>query len=192
MVLLGVLIGIALAPASADDCPTYRHDVRRSGISGESLTAPLSEDWVFVPTLPPSHAWGDPQPVPIEKNLELPRMRFDDAFHVAAAGRLVYFGSSADNTVYALDARDGQVRWTFTTDGPVRLAPTVAGGKVYVGSDDDNVYRLGAAGGRFLPHRIILGAQAFSSHLSFLTPFRVAAIAQPTPGPSGRLGRCQR
>ncbi len=148
VVLVGVLIGIALAPALADDWPTYRHDVRRSGISGESLTAPLSEDWVFVPTLPPSHAWGDPQPVPIEKNLELPRLRFDDAFHVAAAGRLVYFGSSADNTVYALDARDGRVRWTFTTDGPVRLAPTVAGGKVYVGSDDGNVYCLDAANGR--------------------------------------------
>lgn len=150
VVLLGVLIGIALAPASADDWPTYRHDVRRSGISGELLAAPLSEDWVFVPTLPPSHAWGDPQPVPIEKNLELPRLRFDDAFHVAAAGHLVYFGSSADNTVYALDARDGRVRWTFTTDGPVRLAPTVAGGKVYVGSDDGNVYCLGAADGRLL------------------------------------------
>jgi len=150
VVLLGVLVGIIAPFAPADDWPTYRHDAGRSGISAESLSAPLSEDWAFAPTFPPSHAWGDPKPVPIEKNLELPRLRFDDAFHVAAVGDLVYFGSSADNKVYALDARDGRTRWTFTTDGPVRTAPTVAGGKVYVGSDDGNVYCLSASDGRLL------------------------------------------
>jgi len=150
VILLGILVGVAAGLASADDWPTYRHDAARSGVSAESLAAPFSQDWVHQPTFPPSHAWGDPQPKPIEKILELPRMRFDDAFHVAAVADLVYFGSSADNNVYALDARDGRVRWTFTTDGPVRLAPTVAGGKVYVGSDDGNVYCLAAADGRLL------------------------------------------
>ena len=147
---VSVLIVTVACPTWADDWPTYRHDAGRSGISAESLSAPLSEDWTFVPTFPPSHAWGDPQPVPIEKNLELPRMRFDDAFHVAVAKGLVTFGSSADNTVYALDARDGRIRWTFTTDGPVRTAPTVTGGKVYVGSDDGNLYGLSASDGRLL------------------------------------------
>ena len=38
--------------------------------------------------------------------------------------------------MYCLDAATGKVRWRFFTEGPVRLAPTVSDGKVYVGSDD--------------------------------------------------------
>jgi len=140
----------AAGPASADDWPTYGHDSHRSAISKEVISAPLSEDWVFTPTYPPSHAWSDPQPKPVEGILELPRLRFDDAFHVAAVGELVYFGSSSDTKVYALDASTGQVRWEFVTEGPVRLAPTVWQGKLYVGSDDGKVYCLGAEDGRLI------------------------------------------
>ena len=61
--------------------------------------------------------------------------------HLAVAADCVYFGSSADDKVYCLDARDGQVRWTFFTEGPVRLAPTVVGERVYAGSDDGAVLR---------------------------------------------------
>ncbi len=136
------------ADARGDDWPTYRHDVRRSGISSEKIEAPLSAQWVFTATHPPEHAWGDPQPKPVERVLELPRLRFDDAFHVAAVGEMIYFGSSADNKVYALDAKTGEIRWEFCTDGPVRLAPTVYEGKVYVGSDDGWVYCLDAQDAR--------------------------------------------
>jgi outer membrane protein assembly factor BamB len=72
---------------------------------------------------------------------------FDDAFQVAAAGDAVYFGSSVDDKVHALDAATGHERWSFFTGGPVRLAPTVWEGKVYVGSDDGFVYCLNAANG---------------------------------------------
>ena len=138
------------SPGRADDWPTYGHDSRRSAISTEAISAPLSADWVFTPTFPPSHAWSDPQPKPVEGILELPRLRFDDAFHVAAVGELVYFGSSSDTKVYALDAKTGEVRWEFVTEGPVRLAPTVWQGKLYVGSDDGKVYCLGAEDGRLI------------------------------------------
>ena len=133
--------------SSADDWPMYRHDARRSGSTEERMTAPLSEAWVFTGIHPPEHAWADPQPKPIEDKLELPRMRFDDAFHVAVAGNSVYFGSSAENKVYCLDAGNGRIRWQFFTDGPVRLAPTVWKGKLYVGSDDGHVYCLHAGSG---------------------------------------------
>ena len=134
--------------ASADDWPTYRHDAQRSAVSTERVKTPLSEEWVFRAPHPPSHAWGDPQPKPVEEKLELPRLRFDDAFHVVSAGALVYFGSSSENRVYALEAGTGEIRWEFYTDGPVRLAPTVWNGKVYVGSDDGKVYCLAAEDGR--------------------------------------------
>jgi len=138
------------AAAEAKPWPMYRHDPSRSGIASEPLAPPLSLDWVLVPPRPPEHAWGDPQPKPIEHHLELPRLRFDDAYHVSAAGGFVYFGSSADAQVYALDAATGAVRWRFPTEGPVRCAPTVADGRVYVGSDDGRVYCLDGTDGTVL------------------------------------------
>jgi len=70
--------------------------------------------------------------------------------HVAVAGGNVYFGSSAADKFTCLDAATGEVRWTFYTEGPVRLAPTVAAGKVYFGSDDGHAYCLAADDGRLL------------------------------------------
>ena len=154
-VLLAVCLtlGLAVAAAAAAKAPAggwpmYRHDAQRSGIASEPLEPPLAPDWVFVPPHPPDHAWGDPQPKPIEHNLELPRLRFDDAYHVAAADGAVCFGSSADGQVYALDSGTGAVRWRFATEGPVRCAPTLADGRLYAGSDDGRVYCLDAATGR--------------------------------------------
>ncbi|MFO8014225.1 MAG: PQQ-binding-like beta-propeller repeat protein [Phycisphaerae bacterium] len=148
---LGLVLALLCGPAGGAETsaawPTYRHDASRSGIASEALAPPLAPAWTFVPPLPPEHAWGDPQPKPIEHNLELPRLRFDDAYHVAAGQGLVTFGSSADGQVYALDAATGEVRWRFATEGPVRCAPTLAGGRLYVGSDDGRVYCLNAADG---------------------------------------------
>ena len=52
--------------------------------------------------------------------------------------------------MYCLDAATGKVRWRFFTEGPVRLAPAVSDGKVYVGSDDGWVYCLDADDGRLV------------------------------------------
>jgi len=82
------------ATARAEDWPTYRHDNARSGVTAEQLLPPLSQQWVFAPGHVPEPAW----PVPAK---ERPRVRFDDAYHVAVAGDAVYFGSSADNKVYS-------------------------------------------------------------------------------------------
>jgi outer membrane protein assembly factor BamB len=76
-----------------------------------------------------------------------PTVTYDRAYQVAASGDRIYYGSSADDTVYCLDARTGTVCWSFTTEGPVRLAPTVAGDRVYVGSDDGCLYCLAASDG---------------------------------------------
>ena len=62
-------------------------------------------------------------------------------------GESLFFGSSADGKVYAMDVRTGRVRWSVRTGGPVRLAPTVWRDRVYVGSDDGWVYCLNAADG---------------------------------------------
>lgn len=156
---------VACATASAADWPTYMHDNARSGVTAESLRLPLSEQWVCRAPALPQPAWPDPQP-----NAEMHKMKFDDAFYTVAVGDTVYFGSSVDHQIYALDAGTGRVRWKFFTGGPVRLAPTVAGGRVYAGSDDGKVYCLAADDGRRIwefdaapePRRVIGNGQIIS------------------------------
>ncbi len=139
---------VALAPCAFGEAwPAYLHDARRSGVSAEALPAPLALRWTFVPHRAPVRAWGEPQPKPVEGNLELPRLRFDDAFHAVAADGLVCFASSADDTVYALDAETGRIRWEFAAEAPFRMAPSLWEGKVYAGCDDGRVYCLDGATG---------------------------------------------
>ncbi|MBL8799460.1 MAG: PQQ-binding-like beta-propeller repeat protein [Planctomycetia bacterium] len=124
--------------AHSADWPTFMHDPARSGVTSAELSWPLASQWVYRAPVEPRPAWPPPQP----GWTELPKVDFDDAFHAVADGERVYFGSSVDHQVHALDAATGAVRWKFFTSGPVRLAPTLAQGKVYFGSDDGKVYCL--------------------------------------------------
>ena len=144
-VAITVLFYTTLARGS--DWPTYQHDIARSGVTSGELEAPLKLAWTFRTGHAPQPAWEPPRAEPVEGYVELPRVRFDDAYHVVVAGGSAYFGSSADNKVYALDVGTGKVRWTYFTGGPVRLAPTVWENRVYVGSDDGHVYCLAASDG---------------------------------------------
>ncbi|MEW6356588.1 MAG: PQQ-binding-like beta-propeller repeat protein [Planctomycetota bacterium] len=149
LAVLVLLLGFGTAAVlHADDWPMYRHDAARSGITSEDVQPPLTECWVFAPRRGPEQAWDPPKPEPTEGILELPRVHFDDAFHVAVAGDALYFGSSSENKVYCLDAATGNIRWTRRLGGPVRLAPTVCNGRVYVGSDDGYAYCLDAENGK--------------------------------------------
>ncbi len=60
---------------------------------------------------------------------------------------VVYFGSG-DQSVYALDATTGALRWQFATGDVVHASPAVSDGVVYIGSWDRNLYALDAATGR--------------------------------------------
>jgi hypothetical protein len=133
--------------SEVDHWPTYRHDNARSGVTAGSLQLPLVSSWVYQPLHRPAPAWGEPNPRPVGGWYGLTegrRVHFDDAFHVVVADGTVYWGSSADGRVVALEAAGGEQRWCALTEGPVRLAPTVWEDKVYVGSDDGFVYCLRA------------------------------------------------
>jgi outer membrane protein assembly factor BamB len=147
--LLALTLWIACAASVSAAWPAYRHDAQRSGIATEEIKLPLTEVWMHRSTVP-SPAWPE---LPAKQDVYRrvanlgPTTTYDRAFHVVAANGTLYYGSSSDDTVRCLDAADGRVRWTFSTDGPVRLAPVVADGRVYVGSDDGCVYCLRAEDG---------------------------------------------
>ena len=136
------LLSLTLSIAQAD-WPSYRRDSHRSAASWEAMRPELNLQWVFKPQHGPQAAW----PLPGE---ETPRMHTDRAYHVAVANGLVYFGTSVDNKVHALDVKTGTVRWTFYTGGSVRFAPVIDSDRLYVGSDDGYAYCLNAGDGTLI------------------------------------------
>lgn len=142
---LAVALGISPgARTEAADWPTYAADIARSCVSPDPLPATLAPAWHWDSVHPPQPAWqGEAKWDGWNKVYNLkPRQVFDRAFHPVVAQRRVFFGSSADDKLYCLDADTGREVWTFYTDGPIRLAPTVQAGRVWFGSDDGHVYCL--------------------------------------------------
>ena len=64
----------------------------------------------------------------------------------AIVNGVVYFGSDGGN-VYALNASNGALLWSYANSGAVQSSPAVANGVVYIGSDDNNLYALNASTG---------------------------------------------
>ena len=128
-----------VAPCQAADWVTYRADAARTGFTPGSLPKTLSCRWIHRPSNLPQPAWPRSD-----------RMPFDRAFHVVTGDGKVFFGSSADGAVYALDAGSGQVVWKYQTDAPVRFAPTVWRDRLLVASDDGYLYALAMRDGQLL------------------------------------------
>ncbi len=142
---------VAIEIASTPGWPTYMHDQLRTGRTPEKLTLPLSLQWVWQgPT--PSPAWPPPanQDFWHDKHSLKARVTYDRANHLISDGEHVYLGSSTDDQVRCLDIKTGQQQWTFFTEGPVRLAPTLDDGRLYFGSDDGFVYCISAADGKLI------------------------------------------
>lgn len=132
--------------ALGDDWPTYMHDNRRSGVTGETVVLfELNPGWVYTSPAVPNMAWDGGQPWDsYAQNLQVPMRNFDTAFFVVVVDDNLYFGSSVTDSVHCLDARTGQQKWFFHTNGPVRYPPTHYDGKLYFGSDDGFVYCIDA------------------------------------------------
>lgn len=133
--LLAAACCLAALPLAADDWPTWRLDSSRSADYEGPLPESLHLQWVRqLPPLQPAY--------------QNPRLQFDASYEpVVAEGRL-YFGSSRDDSVTALDAASGQQLWKVHTEGPVRLAPVVWQQQVYFGSDEGHLYCVDAASGQ--------------------------------------------
>src|ERR1041384_1758512 len=139
-----------LVPAARADWPTYLHDNSRVGYTAEALIAPLTQRWGESSPTPPQLAFSG-EDGRVYETMELRnRIRFDDVFHVAMAGDRVFYGSSVDGRVYCRNLHTGAQEWAFFTDGPIRLAPMVVDGRVFIGSDDGHAYCLDTASGKLI------------------------------------------
>ena len=124
----------------AGSWPAYRADAARTGYTSETLPDELALQWVYESRHAPQPAWrGDDT-----------RMSFDDVYQPIAAHGRIYFGSSADGKIYALDAATGAEEWVFHTDAPVRFAPAVWRDRLFAVSDDGYLYCLKAETGALL------------------------------------------
>lgn len=59
----------------------------------------------------------------------------------------VYFGSS-DGNLYAVNAKDGSVKWAFNTKGSIHSSPTLYNGIIYIGSWNTYLYAINAKTGK--------------------------------------------
>ena len=138
-IVVVLVLGACLQSGMAADWPAWRADSARSGYTPDELPTDLSLTWTWQPNHPPQAAWPRDD-----------RMAFDWANRVVVAGGMVYFGSSADDKVSALNAETGELKWTFFTDGPVRFAPLVWKDRLFVISDDGCLYCLNASDGSLI------------------------------------------
>ncbi|MGB0582679.1 MAG: PQQ-binding-like beta-propeller repeat protein, partial [Limisphaerales bacterium] len=115
---------VLATPAKQSDWPTFRHDSKRSGFSGEGLPEDLGRDW--------------------QNNLG-GRL---SALTVAGGG--VYVAQIDQHTVHRIDEKDGKLKWSYTTGGRVDSPPTYWQGRVIFGSMDGWVYCLRANDGELI------------------------------------------
>ncbi len=102
----------------------YRRDPLRSGIAGTTLQTALQPAWrteIGGRLTPPVIADGT-----------------------------VLFSSVDEDTVYVLNATNGEVVWQYTVGGRIDSPPTVYQGKVLFGSADGYVYCVGLSDGELM------------------------------------------
>ena len=121
------------------DWHQFRNDSARSGYTSEVLPQSLVLCWSHQSQHRPVPAWPT-------RN----RLRFDRAFQPIVADGILCFGSSADDTVYALDSSTGEIVWEFTTDAPIRFAPVAWKDRLFVVSDDGHLYCLSLGTGELI------------------------------------------
>jgi outer membrane protein assembly factor BamB len=160
---LPLVAALALVPhLRAGDWPMWRNDPQRSGLSEEELPDQLHLLWTR--DLPkPAPAWSDE------------RLGFDLAPAPVIVGKTLLLGDSRTGSLRALNTDTGAERWRFWANGPVRLAPAVSDGRVFVASDDGHLYSLALADGS-LQWKFFAGLKQArllaNEHLSSMWPVR--------------------
>ncbi|NQU52991.1 MAG: PQQ-binding-like beta-propeller repeat protein [Bacteroidetes bacterium] len=134
-----------------NDWPQFKKDNFRSGSSTVNFDVKTQgEAWVYKAPQKPVPAWyGPAKEDAFAVSGPLPSMRdYDLSYYPIIVGSKLYYGSSADDAVHCIDADSGKEKWQFTTNGPIRIAPTYHNGNLYFGSDDGFVYSIDSRNGK--------------------------------------------
>jgi len=121
----------------------YLGNNQRSGYTDGAVPAKPALRWTYRQRHRPKTAWPEPFG-------ELQFIDFDYADQVTIDKGRVYFGSSADHTIRALDVDSGGEQWVFHTEGPVRFAPVLCKDRLCAVSDDGHLYCLKASNGELV------------------------------------------
>jgi outer membrane protein assembly factor BamB len=112
------------AAANANDWPSYRYSSMRSGVAAGTTPQELATQWKINigsrPTAP------------------------------VVAGDSVYVADRDGYTLFALDRKSGETRWTFIADGRIDSPPTYHKGMILFGSRGGYVYCLRASDGQMV------------------------------------------
>lgn len=136
-------------------------------LSGESLYASNSTEIIALSTGDGSQRWTA---TPTQGD-------FTSTQAPAVEGDRLYTGAA---TVTALDTADGSLLWETDLDSPVTTSPTVADGRVFVGTDEGTVHGLDAADGTE-----VWSANPETSIFGLDTDFAYAEGTLVVPGPEG-------
>lgn len=108
-------------PTDANDWPTYRHDVERSGYSNQDLPKDLHQAWE------------------VKLTGKLSAM--------TVAGDRAYISQVDAHTLHAIDVNTGKEAWHFVAGSRVDSPPTCWKGRAIFGCMDGSVYCLRASDG---------------------------------------------
>ena len=139
ILILFICIPVKKLPAA--DWPVWRFDAKHSAASPEGISEELHLLWSRQYT-PRVMTWDDP--------LNQDIMPYDRVFEPVVKDDLLYVGFNDTDKLAALDTETGEARWTFYTDGPVRLPPVASGDRLYAVSDDGCLYCLDAVYGELI------------------------------------------
>lgn len=123
------------------DWLTFRGDAARTGFVDSPLPDSLALRWSYDAS-PPTPAWP-----------RSGRLPFDRAYHSVIKGDHVFFASSTDHSLYRLNLKTGEGGVVYTTDGPIRFAPTIWNDRLMMTSDDGFLYCLSFDGEVIWKHR---------------------------------------
>jgi len=130
-ITLAVVLSLSTVSSVFSDWPTWGGDSGHTFVSEDPFPANLTLAWKRE--LPkPSPAWP----------LTQQKLRFDDAHGVIIAGDLVLVNSSVTDDLTAYSLVDGEEKWSFAANGPVRFSPSVKDARVFLGADDGYLYCL--------------------------------------------------
>ncbi|MCD8533507.1 MAG: PQQ-like beta-propeller repeat protein, partial [Verrucomicrobia bacterium] len=126
------------------DWDQYRSNIHRSAFLNEDIPGQWKAVWKYQSPVPPSAAWPAPAPRSYWQNLTniTARITEDQIFHPIFGRKAVYWGSSSENVVRALDLTSGALLWEYFCEAPVRYAPVFIDGIGVAFVADDGYARL--------------------------------------------------